>query len=129
MKRFLFIIIGVLVSMSCVYVKSQSTSTSTSTQHSVSLEFHKKANSTKVHRTPLHIPIDVFYDDVDHTLIVSSDEDLECEVYLYNSNYSVVDYSSCGDTIFTINMTGTYTVQVNGDDWYVIGTFTVLALD
>jgi uncharacterized protein YcfL len=122
MKKLALFIVALLLSISCSFAQSQSTST----QQNVGLEFHKQANPTKVHRSSFYLPIEVTYDEIGHTLTIVADDDIDGEVYIYDNNNNIVAYSSCMNSTFILSSIGEYTIKINGEDWYALGSFSVL---
>ena len=49
------------------------------------------------------------------------DESIKAEVFLYNANESLEDYSSSLNTEFTVFDLGTYSIQIQADEWYAEG--------
>lgn len=93
-------------------------------QHGVFMEFHRKSNPEKnsgVNRSLMRLPIEVVYDSDTHIIKVTGNESLEAEVFLYNANGTLENYSSTVNTDFTVLTPGTYIIQVQGDGWYAEG--------
>lgn len=90
----------------------------------VFMEFFLKTNpgpQTQVNRVPPKNSIGVFYDSDSHILSINGDEALNAEVYLYNQNGSLVDYSSSINVFFKIPSSGIYRLSINGDGWHAEG--------
>ena len=93
-------------------------------QRGVLMEIHNKSIPEKnlsVNRAPMRLPIEVVYDSDTHKIEVTGDESIEAEVFLYNTNGTLEDYSSTLNTDFTILTPGTYTIQIHADEWYAEG--------
>ena len=93
-------------------------------QWGVFMEIHKKSIPEKnmsVNRAPMRLPIEVVYDSDTHKIEVTGDESIEAEVFLYNANGTLEDYSSTLNTDFTILTPGTYTIQIQADECYAEG--------
>lgn len=93
-------------------------------QRGVLMEFHRKNNSDKnseVNRSLMRLPIEVVYDSDTHIIKVIGNESLEAEVFLYNANGTLENYSLTVNTDFTVLIPGTYIIQIQGDGWYAEG--------
>ena len=97
-------------------------------QQGVFMQFHRKINpenSRDVNRAPMRLPIDVVYDSDMHKIEVTGEESIEAEVFLYNTNGSLENYSSSLNTDFTVLNSGIYTIQIQGNGWYAEGEIEV----
>lgn len=93
-------------------------------QRGVFMEFHRKVNPKKnleVERSLMRLPIEVMYDSDTHTIVVTGNDSIDAEVFLYNANGNLEDYSSSLSTNFTVLTSGTYVILIQGDDWYAEG--------
>lgn len=78
--------------------------------------------STTVHRAPARIPaIEVYYDSEVQTIEVVGDEYVEAEVFLYDEEGIVVDYSTSLNTIFSVSVSGSYRIHIQSANWYAEG--------
>lgn len=114
MKK-VIILVGLLLAMAHVAIAKQ---------QGVFLDFYRKSNPGKnvaVHRTPMRLPIQVVYDSDTHNIEVIGNESLEAEVFLYNANGILENYSPSLNTDFTILTPGTYIIQIQSDGWYAEG--------
>lgn len=82
----------------------------------------KSGTSGKPHRAPIHLPIDVCYDDETGIVTVTGDSNIEAEVYLYDAAGCLVDYSPSLNTVFPVSETGIYTIYIESDSWLAEGT-------
>ncbi|MGN0225683.1 MAG: hypothetical protein ACI4A7_06350 [Prevotella sp.] len=97
-------------------------------QQGVFMQFHRKQNSencSDVNRTSMRLPIEVVYDSYTHKIKVIGDESMEAEVFLYDANGSLENYSSSLNTDFTVLNSGIYTIQIQGNGWYAEGEIEV----
>lgn len=97
-------------------------------QQGVFMEFHSKiipGKDMEVNRAPIRIPIEVMYDSDTHTIVVTGNDSTEAEVFLYNANGNLEDYSSSLSTSFTVLNPGTYVILIQGDGWYAEGEIEV----
>ena len=81
--------------------------------------------STSVRRSPMRIPIDVYYDEDIHRIAVIGDESIDAEVYLLDAEGIIVFHSASLNTNYTFSTPGTYTIQIQGDGWYAEGEIEV----
>ncbi len=103
-------------------MSSSSTRPVSSSTRPVGLEVHQKHNNTSpaIHRAPLRIDIEVFYDLENQTLVVMYDGECTGEVFLY-LNENIVGYDSEINTSFQISNQGLYKIEIIGDTWIGVG--------
>lgn len=107
----------------CFLLLSMSVSTYAEAKD-VFLDLHQKGNNQRdhgVHRSPMHLSFEVFYDSETHIVEVCGDEATEAEVFLYNASGDLVNYSSSLNTELTIPTSGIYTIQIESEGWYALG--------
>lgn len=76
-----------------------------------------KHSSNKPQRIPLHLPLEVVYNDDEQTVEVIADETLHANVYLYY-NDELVDSSYEINCSFTLPYTqGPYTILIDSENW------------
>lgn len=103
-----------------------SETTSNTTIKDVILIIHHTKNPGKVHRVPMRIPIEVWYDTAVKTIEVSCPEEIDGQVYLYDSNGNIVGFSPIINTVFNLPATGTYTIFIESEEWYAEGIIDAL---
>lgn len=87
----------------------------------VSLEVRQTKNpGTRVHRAPMRINIEAYYNEVDGTLEICYDGEAVGEVYLY-LNDTIVGYDSEINTSFPIPSSGLYKIEIITDSWTGVG--------
>lgn len=95
----------------------------------VFMNFYKTGHtdqSTAVRRSPMQNPfIEVIYDSDTHKIEITGDESMQAEVFLYNSNGTLDNYSSSLNIEFTVLTSGTYIILIQGDGWYAEGEIEV----
>lgn len=94
----------------------------------VFMEFFLRMNPEKgmaVNRAPMRLPVYVAYDTDTHKVKVVGRGAMEGKVFLYNINGALEGYSSLLNTDFTIQTSGTYIIQIQGDGWYAKGEITL----
>ena len=102
--------------------------TASAEQRGIFMDFHGKINPEKnmeVNRTPMKLPIKVVYDSDLHKIEVIGNQSLETEVFLYNINGTLENYSPQLNTDFIILDSGTYIIRIQGDEWYAEGEVNV----
>ena len=73
-----------------------------------------------IHRAPMHIPVEAWYDaEADTISIIYYGED-EGEVNLYRDG-QLIDSSSEISTTFSISESGFYTIEINTEAWTATG--------
>ena len=93
-------------------------------QRGVFMDFHRKINPGKnmqVNRAPMRLPIEVVYDTDSHKIQVIGDELTEAEVFLYNADGTLESRSSKLNTDFTGLTYDTYSILIQGKEWYAEG--------
>lgn len=100
--------------------------TSSSSSKPVSLEVHQtKEQATMVHRAPMRINIEAWYDAETNSIDISFDGEAEGEVFLYVNGY-IADYASEINTTLSVpDMSGQYEIQIIGETWIAQGFFTI----
>lgn len=83
------------------------------------------SSSNKPQRAPLHLLIEVVYNDEEQTVEVVADETLQAEVYLYYNN-ELVDSSDEINCSFSLPFPhGEYTILIDSENWYADGHFKI----
>lgn len=93
-------------------------------QRSVLMEIHYRSvpgKNMSVNRAPMRLPIEVVYDSDTHKIEVTGNESMDAEVFLYDANGSLENYSSSLNTEFTVLNPGIYNIQIQGNGWYAEG--------
>lgn len=87
----------------------------------VSLEIHQtKENSSQVHRAPLRIHVEAYYNIQSAILNICYDGEALGETYLYLGN-NVIGYDSEINSSFQISTPGLYKIEIVGDSWIATG--------
>ena len=111
----------ILLTLAVVFPAVAQNSTTGSSTNRVKLEISQKKDPvTSIHRIPMHIDIEAFYDPESQTISVCYDGDGEGEVYLY-LNENVVGYDSEINTSFQISSPGLYKIEVISESWIATG--------
>lgn len=85
-------------------------------------KYSDTGTNNEVNRSLICIPVYVFYDSETGSVdIISEDESLNGEVYLYNPTGDIEEYSSSINTSFKISLDGCYIIRIEGDGWYAEG--------
>lgn len=90
----------------------------------VLMEIHYRSvpgKNMSVNRAPMRLPIEVVYDSDTHKIKVTGNESMDAEVFQYNANGDLANYSSSLNTEFTVLTPGIYIIQIQGDGWYAEG--------
>lgn len=112
MKRILSIF--VLIFMVCVASGKENHSGS---KQSVPLRIDRKQHTDKILRSPVQLPIEVYYDSDVHTICIYADSDLQGDVCLYHDG-TLIDSSPEINVTFPLPFSyGEYTVNITGDWW------------
>lgn len=87
----------------------------------ISLEVRQtKAPSGRVHRAPMRINIEAYYNEADGTLEICYDGEAVGEVYLY-LNDTIVGYDSEINTSFPISSSDLYKIEIISETWVATG--------
>lgn len=120
MKKF-FLLLSMFISMTVqVYATVPDTSESP-----VFLTYQKKSQSqpsAKVNRVPIRFPqINVIFNPDENIIVIEGPESDDVDVFLYDADGNVVDYSNSLNTTFQLLSNGEYTLYIEADSWYAIG--------
>lgn len=120
MKKFL-LIIGVIISM-----VTQASASKNDVYMTIYRKGHVEKNTT-VHRSPMLLPIDVFYDNETHQIEIVGDEELAAQVFLCDENGNTLDYSPCINAVMDIpsNYSGLIIIRIEGEDWIATGKIAI----
>lgn len=96
-------------------------STGNSSSKRVELEIRQtKQTPTRMHRAPVFIDIEAYYNEEEGTLEICYDGEAIGETFLY-LNGNVVGYNSDINTSFQISSPGLYKIEVISESWIAIG--------
>lgn len=120
MKKYL-LLIGVIIS---IVIQASAS------KNDVYMTIYRKGHvekSTTVHRSPMLLPIEVFYDNATHQIEVVSDEELSAQVLLCDENGNTLDYSPCINAVLDIpdNCDGLIIIRIEGEDWIATGEISI----
>ncbi len=120
MKKYL-LFIGVIISMVI-----QASASKNDVYMTIYRKGHVEKNTT-VHRSPMLLPIDVFYDNEAHQIEVAGDEELASKVFLCDENGNTLDYSPCINAVLDIpsNYSGLIIIRIEGEDWIATGKIAI----
>lgn len=119
MKKLLFLILAMMVFTLPSIAKGSKDNSSTKP---INLELRQDSNNSDhpVHRAPMRINIEAYYDSENGSINISYDGEAAGDVYLY-LNGDIVDYNSEINTTFQIHTTGMYKVEIHGASWIAEG--------
>lgn len=122
MKKFLSLFFVIIAVTLPVFAKE---STSSSSTRRVGLEVRQTKEATsKVHRAPIRINIEAYYNDQSGVLDICYDGEASGEVFLY-LNENVIGYDSDINTSFQISTPGLYRIEIVGETWIATGYITL----
>lgn len=111
----------ILLMLAVVFPAIAQNPSNTSSNRRVGLEIRpKKDPVTSIHRTPMYIDLEAFYDSESQTVSVCYDGESEGEVYLYLSE-NVVGYDPEINTSFQITSPGFYKIEIISESWIATG--------
>lgn len=85
------------------------------------LEYSQYSETSGRHRAPMHINIEAYYNPSAQTIEVVGDEYIGAEVFLYDAEGPLVDYSSSINTVFSVSAPGSYRILIQSPNWYAEG--------
>lgn len=124
MKRILSIIL-IMMAMTLSAISAIAHGSSNNTSHRrIGLEIQQtKEVTTTVHRAPMRLPIEAFYNAENHFIeIYSQDDTIEGMVYLYDDMDNVIDVSTSINSVLYVPTPGEYRIFIEGDGWCGEGT-------
>lgn len=122
MKKFLSLFFVMIAVTLPVFAKE---STSSSSTRRVGLEVRQTKEATsKVHRAPIRINIEAYYNDQSGVLDICYYGEASGEVFLY-LNENVIGYDSDINTSFQISTPGLYRIEIVGETWIATGYITL----
>lgn len=122
MKKLLSLL-GVLIIIGCLQANAA--------KSGVYMDFYKyghEGKNTTVHRSPMRIPIDVYYDDELRQIEISGSADIDVQIFLCDINGNTLDYSHCMNTVLNIpyGFSGIIILRIESEEWIATGKITVL---
>lgn len=119
MKRFLSLII-VIIAIALPSIAKNAKDDSSSKPIVLDISQNGNHSDHQVHRAPIRINIDAFYDSENNSINICYDGEATGEVYLY-LNGDIVDYSSEINSTFQIHTTGMYKIEIHCGSWLAEG--------
>lgn len=122
MKK-LHLLFGVLIFIGCLQTHAE--------KSRVAMEKWQTGNvdgSTTVRRSPMRIPIDVYYDDELRQIEISGSADIDVQIFLCDINGNTLDYSHCMNTVLNIpyGFSGIIILRIESEEWIATGKIAVL---
>lgn len=79
--------------------------------------------SKSIRRSPMQIPIDVYYDEELRQIEICSYEDMNVQIYLCDENGNTIACSSTINTILDVpnGYSGQLYIRIEGEDWIATG--------
>lgn len=75
-------------------------------------------------RTPIKIPIAVFYNsDTNIAEVWCEDDNIQAEIYVYDVNEAIEAYSPYMNIALQLTSNGSHYIKIIGDGWIAHGTF------
>ena len=122
MKKLLSLLV-VLIIIGCLQANAA--------KSGVYMDFYKyghEGKNTTVHRSPMRIPIDVYYDDELRQIEISGSADIDVQIFLCDINGNTLDYSYCMNTVLNIpyGFSGIIILRIESEEWIATGKIAVL---
>lgn len=121
MKKLLSLL-GVLIIVGCLQTYAA--------KSGVYMDFYKYGHedkNTTVHRSPMRIPINVYYDDELRQIEISGSVDIDVQIFLCDENGNIIAYSSITNTTLDIpeDYNGRLSISIECDNWVATGCITI----
>ena len=122
MKK-IHLLFGVLIIVGCLQTYAA--------KSGVYMDFYKYGHedkNTTVHRFPMRIPINVYYDDELRQIEISGSADIDVQIFLCDINGNTLDYSHCMNTVLNIpyGFSGIIILRIESEEWIATGKIAVL---
>ncbi|MDE6654530.1 MAG: hypothetical protein K2K37_09120 [Muribaculaceae bacterium] len=118
MKKLLSFIL-VMIALALQSIAQESSSSPSTTR--IELETQQTKNSSHpVHRAPMHIDIEAYYDEESGTLDICYDGEAIGETFLY-LNDNIIGYDCEINTSFQIAAPGLYKIEIIAETWIAQG--------
>lgn len=119
MKRILLLIIS-LVSLFIHTLADEKHAKKTS-EEKILLEIHQYNNDIPIHRAPVLINIEAYYNSISNTINIEYEDMCEGKVYLYHEDI-LEDFSpSINSSFQLLYLSGTYRLEIHCDGWSAVG--------
>ena len=117
MKKLLSLL-GVFIFIGCLQ--------SYASKREIYMDFYKSGHvdkNTTVHRSPMRIPIDVYYDEELRLIEISGNEDMSIQIYLCDENGNTVNCSPSINTILEVpcGYSGLISIRIESEGWIATG--------
>lgn len=117
MKKLLSLL-GVFIFIGCLQ--------SYASKREIYMDFYKSGHvdkNTTVHRSPMRIPIDVYYDEELRLIEISGNEDMSIQIYLCDENGNTINCSPSINTIFEVpcGYSGLISIRIESEGWIATG--------
>ena len=87
-------------------------------QKKLQIKYVQKKNKDLVaHRSPLVLPIDIYFEVESLSVEVVGPAELEAEVYVYDAFDTLEDYSPCLNTVLSVTESPYHTIVIENDSW------------
>lgn len=87
---------------------------------SIPLDYHRRTTTSGgpvIDRAPETPPVEVTIDSANLTITVSGDPDVHAEVFLFNSQQVVIDYSPEVNVCFQVDSQAEYILKIDSEYW------------
>lgn len=92
-----------------------------SEQRAIPMQTHQTGSadlSIMEARTPINLPISVYYDSETNILEVwCADDNIQAEVFVFDESGAVEAYSPCMNVTLTLTTSASHSIRIIGDGW------------
>ena len=89
---------------------------------SIRLRIVHSENTSTVHRAPIHVDLDVYYDAENQIVTINYDGESSGEVFLYYNNTLIGSETEINSS-FQVSMNGLYKIEILTESWSAEGYF------
>ena len=120
MKKYL-LLIGVIISIAIQ---------ASAAKEDIYMTIYRKGNERidkTIHRSPMLLPVDVFYNTETHQIEVTSGDEVSAQVFLCDKNGNTLDYSPCINAVLDVpsNYNGIIIIRIDSENWIATGKIAI----
>lgn len=119
-KSFSLILVMIAIAIPMIADDSKSNPST----RTIGFDLYDVATIPTVHRAPMRISVEAYYDALSQTITIQYDGEATGEVSLYR-NGDLVDSSVEINTSFMVEESGYYTLEIITDSWSAIGSIDI----
>lgn len=87
----------------------------------------EEPGDVEIFRSPAQNLVEAFYDSDSHSVIITGDPTIEAEVFLYDEDGNLEDFSHSLNSTLRVTSNGFHTILIITDYWFALGHINLLA--